>query len=153
MNDSPHEPVSVPQKFRAWLSRAVEAGASDLHLIVGYPPVLRLHGELQELSELPLTTEETQPLFTSLCPPDALARLQVQKNIDFSFGLVLQGRICRFRANLFHADRQMGACFRVVPTVIPDFQWAEFPLLLAERLAFLLDGLVIVTGATGSGKT
>src|SRR5437764_12131173 len=107
MTDRPREAPPVSEKLRAWLSRAVEAGASDLHLIVGYPPVLRLHGELQELAESALPTEETQPLFTSLCPPDALARLQVQKDIDFSFGLVLQGRICRFRANRFHADRQM----------------------------------------------
>src|SRR6202030_2359351 len=51
------------------------------------------------------------------------------------------------------AGRQVGACLRVVPSTIPDFEWAELPLALAQRLAFLRDGLVLVTGATGTGKT
>ena len=141
------------RSFCAWLSRAVECGASDLHLIVGYPPVLRLHGDLMELTEPPLAADETQQMLSALCPPDVLAKLESQKNVDFSFGVVLNGRIYRFRANLFHAARQIGGCLRVVPTAIPELQWAQFPLALAQQLAFLRDGLVIVTGATGSGKT
>src|SRR6202040_4020577 len=59
----------------------------------------------------------------------------------------------RFRANVFQAGRCLGACLRVVPSTIPDFEWAGFPVALAQRLASLRDGLVILTGATGSGKT
>src|SRR5262249_10457421 len=136
-----------------WLGRAVEAGASDLHLIVGYPPVLRLHGDLIELSEPPLHEDESQSLLGSFCPPEAFAQLQAQKNVDFSLDLAINGQISRFRANLFHAGGQIGACLRVVPTTIPDFEWAGFPPDLARRLAFARDGLVILTGATGSGKT
>jgi len=153
MTETNREGSPVPQKFRAWLSHAVDAGASDLHLIVGYPPVLRLHGDLIELAEPPLAADEARELLSSLCPPESLARLEAQKNVDFSFGVVLGGRICRFRANLFHSSRHIGGCLRVVPIAIPDFEWAEFPLPLAQQLAFLRDGLVIVTGATGSGKT
>src|SRR5438132_915787 len=58
-----------------------------------------------------------------------------------------------FRDNVFYTGGQIGACFRVVPSAIPDFAWAGFPVALAERLAGLRDGLVIVTGVTGSGKT
>src|SRR5207237_1946818 len=58
-----------------------------------------------------------------------------------------------FRANVFHSGRQLAACLRVVPTEIPALDWAGFPPALAQRLAFVRDGLVIVTGATGSGKT
>jgi twitching motility protein PilT len=65
----------------------------------------------------------------------------------------MNGRLSRFRANVFHTERQLGACLRVVPSTIPDFNWAGFPVTLAQRLAFARDGLVIVTGATGSGKT
>jgi twitching motility protein PilT len=149
-----HPDVSpVPDKVRAWLNRAVAAGASDLHLIVGHPPVLRLHGDLTELPEPPLGPEEAHTLLTALCPPDSLARFQAQKNLDFSFGLTDNGRTSRFRANLFHSGRHLAACVRVVPTAIPDFAWAGFPLPLAQRLAFVRDGLVIVTGATGTGKT
>jgi twitching motility protein PilT len=153
MNDTQRETFSVPEKLRTWLSRAVEAGASDLHLIVGHPPVLRLHGDLVELSEPALTVEEMQPLLGSFCPPETYARLQSHKNVDFSFDAVFNGTSHRFRANLFHAAQRVGACLRVVPGAIPDFEWAGFPLPLAERLANVRDGLVIVTGATGSGKT
>jgi twitching motility protein PilT len=115
--------------------------------------VLRLHGDLLELPEPPLDGEETDGLLRSLCPAEVLARLKAQKNVDFSFPLVLKGRINRFRANLFHSGGQLGACLRVVPTAIPAFEWAGFPPDLGKRLAAIQDGLVIVTGATGSGKT
>jgi twitching motility protein PilT len=167
--------ASIPEKVRTWLGRAVEAGASDLHLIVGHPPVLRLHGDLIEqagtppgadeaLSDRPLPpsrpagwgpleAEEARQLLGALCPADALGRLQAQKNVDFSFDLELGGQVRRFRANVFQAVGQLGACIRLVPGTIPDFAWAGFPAALAERLAFVRDGLVIVSGATGSGKT
>lgn len=144
---------SIPDQVREWLRHAIEIGASDLHLIVGYPPVLRLHGELTELPDPTLTGEETEAMLFALCPPESQARLQTQKNVDFSFSLIVNGRIQRFRANLFHSARRLGACLRVVPTHIPDLAWAEFPAPLAQQLAFLRDGLVIVTGSTGSGKT
>jgi twitching motility protein PilT len=145
--------ASIPEKLRAWLTHAVETGASDLHLIAAYPPVLRLHGDLVEMSEAPLQGEEARRLLTGLCPEETLARLQRERNLDFSFELPINGRAGRFRANLFYSGRHMAACLRVVPDTIPDFEWAGFPRPLAERLAFLRDGLVIVTGATGSGKT
>jgi twitching motility protein PilT len=153
MNETSGQTVTVPEKLRTWLGRAVEAGASDLHLIAGYPPVLRLHGDLSELLEPPVRGDEANSLLAALCPPDAFARLQLQKNIDLSFEVPLGGRSCRFRANLFHCEGQLAACLRLVPGAIPDFAWAGFPMELADRLAFVQDGLVIVTGATGSGKT
>jgi twitching motility protein PilT len=153
MSDGKQETVPVPQKLRDWLRHAVEAGASDLHLVAGYPPVLRLHGDLVEMKEPALEAEETRSLLVAVCPAEALAVLKTQKNVDFSFDVDLGGRVNRFRANLFHSGRQLGGCLRVVPGRIPDFEWAEFPRKLAERLASVRDGLVIVSGATGSGKT
>jgi twitching motility protein PilT len=67
--------------------------------------------------------------------------------------LVVKGRLSRFRTNLFHSGRQLAGCFRVIPNDIPEFEWAGFPTMLARKLAFLRDGLVILGGATGSGKT
>ena len=153
MNETNPEATAVPEQLRAWLGRAVEAGASDLHLIAGHPPVLRLHGDLMELPEVPLGAEKLHALLASLCPAETFARLQAQKNLDCSFNLAAGGATRRFRANLFHAGGHLAACLRVVPTVVPDFEWAGFPPALAQRLASLLDGLVIITGATGSGKT
>jgi twitching motility protein PilT len=142
----------LPDRLRAWLGRAVETGASDLHLIVGYPPVLRLHGDLIELPE-PALSDATRELLCALCPADALPRLEGNKNLDFSIELPVGGRVTRFRVNMFHAGGKLGACLRVVPEIIPSFDWTGFPAELAQRLAFLRDGLMIVTGPTGSGKT
>jgi twitching motility protein PilT len=147
------EAPSVPAKLREWLNLAVESGASDLHLIVGYPPVLRLHGDLTELPEVALMATETDASLRPICTAEAFERLLARKNIDFSFELALSGGTNRFRANLFLTGGNLGACFRVVPSSIPDFAWTGFPADLAQRLAFVRDGMVIVTGATGSGKT
>jgi twitching motility protein PilT len=153
MSELNREAFPVPDRLRAWLSQAVEAGASDLHVIAGYPPVLRLHGDLIELPEPRLPGDEAQALLGALCPADAAGRLRDHKNVDFSFDLLVDGRVSRFRVNLFHAGGQLGACVRLVPAAIPDFAWAGFPTDLARRLAFVPDGLVIVTGPSGSGKT
>ncbi|HTI49595.1 MAG TPA: ATPase, T2SS/T4P/T4SS family, partial [Planctomycetaceae bacterium] len=153
MSDRISESVPIPETLREWLSRAVEEGASDVHLVVGSPPILRLHGSLKALPEPPIAADEAERLLSALCPPEALVRLQQQKNADFSFSFTAAGHANRFRANVFYAGRQMGACLRYVPSAIPGFDWAGFPRALAERLANLQDGLVIVTGVTGCGKT
>jgi twitching motility protein PilT len=150
---SEYAPLAMSPQLRAWLKQAVESGASDLHLIAGHPPVLRLNGELTELPEPPLTGDEAREHLRSLCRPEVFARIETQKNVDFSIEVDLDGRRSRFRANVFQTSRQIGGCLRVVPEKIPDFDWAEFPEELAKRLASLRDGLVILTGATGSGKT
>ncbi len=153
MTDPIGERIAVPDRLLPWLREAVLSGASDLHLVAGYPPVLRLHGQLTELGEPPLTGEELDPLLGSLCSPDNSARLQESRNVDFSFVAPIDDGMSRFRGNLFYTGRRLSACLRVIPSDIPSFEWAEFPVPLAERLAFLRDGLVILTGATGSGKT
>lgn len=153
MNDTSRETVPVPEPLRDWLNRAVTAGASDLHLIAGYPPVLRLHSDLMELTAEAIDGDQLDGLLAALCPPEILGRLESRKNVDRSFDVAMEAGVARFRANLFYAAGRLGACFRIVPNAIPEFEWAGFPPDLARRLAFLRDGLAIVTGATGSGKT
>ncbi len=152
MISSIRETLSLPEKLRAWLARAVEMGASDLHLIAGYPPVMRLHGDLIEMPEPPLTGDDTRMMLEPLWRLTG-SQPEDQKNVDLSFALDLAGRAVRFRTNLFRAGGQAGACLRVVQADIPDFEWAGFPQQLGERLARLQDGLVIVTGPTSTGKT
>src|SRR6266852_4522082 len=113
MHDRTSPTAPVPDKIREWLGLAVQAGASDLHLVVDYPPVLRLHGDLIELSEPRLDAEELHRLLWALCRPEDFARLQGHKNLDFSFDLVLHGSVNRYRANLFFNGQQIGACLRV----------------------------------------
>jgi twitching motility protein PilT len=153
MHDLSFEDASVPSQLHQWLTHAIQTGASDLHIIAGHPPVLRLHGDLMQMAEPILAADETYSLLCSLCRSESMKRLEAQKNVDFSFGLVVKGRVNRIRANLFYSGRQLGACLRVVPNSIPALDWAGFPPVLGQKLAFLRDGLVIVSGATGSGKT
>jgi twitching motility protein PilT len=146
-------PAEIPERVRAWMRRAVEAGASDLHVIADHPPVLRVHGDLVELAEASVSGDETRELLGALCSAEARERLAAVRSIDFSLCVAWPDRTCRFRVNLFHAGGDVGGCLRVVPAAIPDFAWAGFPEALARKLAFQRDGLVIVTGVTGSGKT
>jgi twitching motility protein PilT len=141
--------IQIDDKLRQWLQQAVKAGASDLHLSPGYPPTVRLHGDLSEMRLPSVGVEDSERLLGELCPAEARERLLREKQIDFSFDL----DSTRFRAHLFRAGERLGACFRAIPSSIPEFDWAGFPIELAERISCLRDGLVILTGPTGSGKT
>ena len=153
MTDDDTQAVPVPDRLRAWLTKAVDVGASDLHLTADYPPALRLHGELTELREPALSGPDLDRLLSELGPTDVQNRLREERDADFSLELDLDGRPARFRAHLFVAGGRLAACLRVIPTTIPDFAWTGFPPELAEKLVYLRDGLVILTGPTGSGKT
>ena len=93
------------------------------------------------------------PLLLPACPPPYAERFQDEKNSDFALAVTLQGQPQRFRANYFFTGQQMGACFRVIPSQIPDFTWAGFPEELAERMSSFRNGLILITGVVGSGKT
>lgn len=152
MNEDNTAP-SPPTPLARWLTLAVDQDASDLHLVVGHPPVLRVHGALQPLAEPELDTAPLEDLLLPACPPLFVDRLRRDKNLDFSLSLSIHGRPQRFRANYFFSGQHLGACFRVIPATIPDFAWAGFPGELADRLTGLRNGLVLVSGVTGSGKT
>jgi twitching motility protein PilT len=147
--DSPQ----LPTRLWDWLAQAAKSDASDLHLIAGYPPALRLHGDLTGMREPAVAAEELTPLLRGLLPAELTARLDSRKSVDYSFDIGVRGQVRRFRANVFVVGGELAACIRVVPAAIPDFEWSGFPIELAERLAFARDGLVVVTGATGAGKT
>jgi twitching motility protein PilT len=124
-----------------------------LHLVAGYPPVLRIHGRLRELAEASLDGETISGLVLPLIPPALGTRFEQQQGLDLSLERPLFGRVQRFRLNVFLARGATGACFRVIPAEIPTLKWAGFPLPLAQELAHLRNGLVLVTGVAGAGKT
>ena len=145
--------MDCPDQIRDWLTRAVDSDASDLHLVAGYAPALRIHGKLQELDESTLESSSLRQLIRAVCPRSTLDRFETEKNADFGLELDIHDVPTRFRANYFLNGGQMGACFRLIPTTIPDFEWAGFPRQIAEQLAGFRTGLVLFTGVTGSGKT
>ena len=145
--------ISDSADLHGWLAKAAQCGASDLHVVVGHRPTIRLHGQLDELDSTVLTAEAVRSSLIPLCDCQTLRQFESQKNIDFAIQLELEGRPQRFRANYFVSGQQMGACFRVIPATIPDFQWAGFPAELADRLAHFRNGLVLISGVTGAGKT
>ncbi|HUE16942.1 MAG TPA: PilT/PilU family type 4a pilus ATPase [Planctomycetaceae bacterium] len=153
MNANPLSDVPEATVLCEALALAVEQGASDLHVVVGHRPTLRLHGRLQELPGAVLTAKSVQSGLLALCPEAARGQFERERNVDFALELELAGRPRRFRANYFVSGQSLGACFRIIPTEIPDFVWAGFPLELALRLAHFRNGLVLIAGVSGAGKT
>lgn len=148
------QPLDISSQLLELLHVAAERHASDIHLVPGYPPTLRVHGRLEPLGETPLSADRLEQMLWSILPE----RLQPQdhdqvKSFDSAFSIEHHGTPCRFRANVYLAEGNWCACLRHVPIEIPSFEWLGFPLELAERLVSRANGLVIITGVTGSGKS
>lgn len=147
--------TNPPHSARDFLLFAAERQASDVHFVANYAPTLRVHGRLEPVGESTLTADQVRAMIESILPQRLLPRLQAgdPKNFDFSVELERQGQPCRFRANVYLAQGEWGACLRFVPNAIPTFEWMGFPEGLAQRLVAHRNGLVIITGVTGSGKS
>jgi twitching motility protein PilT len=132
------------------LALLVRQGGSDLHISVNTPPRIRVDGILLPVDCPPLTPDDTRRLSTSVLTSDQIARLDKEFEIDCSFGLNDQGR---FRANIFYQKGAVSAVMRLIPTKIATFEQLGLPRVVCERICNLRSGLVLVTGATGSGKS
>lgn len=143
-----------PDYIRRLLMQAVTAGASDLHIVVGHPPILRLHGQLQRLDEPVMEAGVAESQLLPLCTAKTRESFESTRNVDFALSLADgDGNEQRFRVNYFSSGQRIGACFRVIPSEIPEFEWAGFSWDLAERLIGFRNGLVLIAGVTGAGKT
>jgi twitching motility protein PilT len=136
-----------------FLQAAAKTQASDVHLVPGYPATYRIHGKLVETSAPPLTSEAVRDMVQSILPERLAAKMHEGKNFDCSLNLEHEGEPCRFRANVYLSRGDWCACLRHVPNDIPKFSWMGFPEGLAQRLIAHANGLVIITGVTGSGKS
>ncbi len=132
------------------LALMVRQGGSDLHLSVNSPPRIRIDGELLPVEHPALTSDDTRRLATSILNSDQIARLDRELELDCSFGLEGHGR---FRANVFFQQSAVAAVMRSIPHAIPDFEKLGMPRAVCERICNMNAGLVLVTGATGSGKS
>jgi twitching motility protein PilT len=135
--------------LREALQELVRRGGSDLHLKVGRPPLLRIHGELAE-TELPqLRPEDLKRCAEQLLSPRQREEFAEQKEIDFAVGV--QG-LGRFRANVFQQRGTLGMAFRSIPFEVPSLDALDLPPVM-DRIANFPRGMVLVTGVTGSGKS
>ncbi len=132
------------------LALMVRQGGSDLHISVGSPPRIRVDGELFPVEHAPLSAEETRRLATSVLASDQIAKLDRELELDCSFGLEGSGR---FRANVFYQQGAVASVMRSIPNNTPDFERLGMPLKTCEKICNMNAGLVLVTGATGSGKS
>lgn len=131
------------------LELAVTEGASDLHLAVGLPPVLRIHGSLAPLDAEPLRPEDTERLLHSFAPAHHLEALERDLGSDFGFPF---RDLARFRVSIFRQKGHVGIVLRQIPTKMMTLEEIGLPAQLKELL-FKPRGLILVTGPTGSGKT
>ena len=133
----------------SYFTQMKERGASDLHMVIGFPPLLRLRGELVPLDEPVLTPESNKKILFEILDEDQQAA--IEKNRDFDKAYALEG-VGRFRCNLFYQQRGLGAVFRIIPAKILTVDQLNLPDVV-RSFADYQRGMVLVTGPTGSGKS
>src|SRR5947207_868234 len=132
------------------LAVMVERNASDLHLTVGSPPVIRVRGRLERLPDHEaLTPDEIRTLMYRILSTEQQKTLETRRQIDFSHSIP---GLARFRVNAYFQRAAVGAAFRLIPDKIKTLEELGLPTRLYE-LADKPRGLVLVTGPTGSGKS
>src|SRR5215208_2556489 len=131
------------------LSACVKQGASDLHITVGQPPVLRLHGRMQKLKTKVLEPDDTVALMKSITPDRCQQEFQESGSCDFGFSF---GDACRFRVSVFRQRGNIAMVLRQIPVKMWTMDELNVPQVFKSLIA-RPRGLVIVTGPTGSGKT
>ncbi|RMF85795.1 MAG: type IV pili twitching motility protein PilT, partial [Nitrospinota bacterium] len=136
-------------RIDAFLKLMKESGASDLHLTVGAPPILRLRGDLERVKYHELTPELNEKLLFEIMTPEQIEEFQARMDIDFAYEIPGEAR---FRVNVFRQRKGIGAVFRLIPSRILTVDDLGLPPQVLE-FARLKKGLVIVTGPTGSGKS
>ena len=131
------------------LQLSIDEGASDLHITVGMPPILRIHGGLHPLDTKPLTGDDTERLMKSISSPDHQQKVREVGGTDFGFGYSDQAR---FRVSVLKAKGNVGIVLRLIPSDLMTLEKLGLPPQVKELL-FRPRGLVLVTGPTGSGKS
>lgn len=135
--------------IHTYLEQAVNRNASDLHITVGRPPILRLDGELTAIGDKPLKPDETLAMAKEVIPESRFAEFDKRGELDFNYSI---GSMGRFRVNAYKQRGSYGLAFRVVYGRIPGLEELGLPMVVAE-LARKQRGLILVTGPTGSGKS
>lgn len=131
------------------LRAAFELKASDVHLTVGVPPIMRINGDLKKYGKDILKPGDTEGMAKSIIPDNMWAQFKERGELDFSYGIP---GISRFRVNTYFQRSCVALAIRIVPTKIPTLEELQLPNVL-KKIAEKPQGLVLVTGPTGSGKS
>ena len=132
------------------LTQMVQLNASDLHLTVGAPPVVRVRGHLQRFDGLQaMSADDTRDLLYRILSSEQQKRLEINRQLDFAHSIP---GLARFRVNVFFQRETLGAAFRLIPNEIKSLEELGLSSSL-HQLSEKPRGLVLVTGPTGSGKS
>ena len=136
-------------KIDAFFKLMADQGASDLHLVAGSQPVLRIRGEMERVDYKPFEDDELRALLYEIAPEDKIKVFEETGDVDF--GYEIPG-LARYRANFFRQKWGVGAVFRQIPSKVLTVEDLGLPEI-CKKFAMLHKGLVLVTGPTGSGKS
>jgi len=143
-------PETTKLKIEDFLEEVIKRNASDLHLTIGVPPMLRVDGSLAPIEGIhPLTDKEVKLLTYSILDDVQKDILERDKEVDFSF---TYGDLARFRANAYHQKGNVGLALRLIPVTIRNLTDLGIPKVVDSFTQFGR-GLVLITGPTGSGKS
>lgn len=131
------------------LRAGFELKASDIHLTVGVPPIMRINGELKRYGKEVLKPADTEGMAKAIIPDNMWEQFKEKGELDFSYGIP---GVSRFRVNTYFQRSCVALAVRIVPTKIPTIEELELPPIL-RKIAEKPQGLVLVTGPTGSGKS
>ncbi|NNM61026.1 MAG: PilT/PilU family type 4a pilus ATPase [Steroidobacteraceae bacterium] len=136
-------------RIDAFLKLGLAQGCSDLHLAVGVPPMLRMHGDLMPIKFRNLGEAELEAYITEVLTQTQRSQLQGGHDLDFSYVSAEGGR---FRVNVFRKETGIGAAFRSIPTSMPSIDQLGLPPIV-RKLCDHHQGMILVTGSTGTGKS
>lgn len=126
-----------------------DEGASDLHMVAGQQPILRVRGDMERVKFKVLENEELKAMLYEICPEDRIKAFEETGDMDF--GYEIPG-LARYRCNFFQQKYGIGSVFREIPSEILTCEQLGLPKVIT-KLASLPKGMVLVTGPTGSGKS
>jgi twitching motility protein PilT len=149
VGDQETQSVGGTNRIDRFLSILPKRNASDLHLAVGCPPMLRIDGGLEKIRFHSMTEGVFYNLVGPITPPRLWASFVKDGDVDFAYQM---GDLARFRVNLFRQERGSAAVFRLIPSRVPTVDELRLPDAIAA-LSEAPSGLVLMTGPTGSGKS
>ena len=142
------EELPVDKYFRA----LVKLEGSDLHMKVGQPPIIRVHGTLRPLNRDPIESEEMTRLLAPMLTERSYKIFQEEGGCDFAYTIDVDGTSWRFRVNMLQQLGRMGLVARRVNNFIPNFEGLHLPPVM-EQLCHFEQGMILLAGVTGSGKS